>query len=70
MYAAHLLYGGMQRFCSHNEEGNARAPPFRADLTHEDGFDLAVQVLDWVGKNMPGWQYPRKAPELVCSTYI
>ena len=56
----------LQRFCTYTAEGSPRVPPFNLDLTAEDGFDLAVQVIEWVGKNMPGWYYSRKAIELVC----
>ena len=56
----------MQRFCTHNpENGLPRAKPYNADLTAEDGMDLAVLVLSWVGLNMPGWTYSRKAEALV-----
>lgn len=58
----------MQRFCTHDPEtGEKRAKPFNTDLTANNGLDLATQVIQWVGNNMPGWTYGRKADSLVIS---
>jgi hypothetical protein len=55
----------LQRFLNYDEEGNERDPPLSGQLTDEGGPDHAVLFLDWLERNMPGWEYKNKAPKLV-----
>ena len=63
----------LQHFLTHSEgedgqgPGTPRAQPYDDDLL-EMGSPLAVIYLEWIGKNMPGFDFPRKAKTLVsCS---
>lgn len=40
------------------------------DLTAEGGMDVAWKYIEWVGQNMPGYDYPRKAPALVSTLLV
>ena len=57
----------VQRFCTHDEHGQPRDRPFSCNLMGEAGMALAVRSLQWVGKNMPGYEYPQKPDVLVRS---
>jgi hypothetical protein len=57
--------GLLQRFLDYDEDGNERAHPYSGQLTDDDGPKQAVLFIQWLGKNMPGWDYPLKAPQLV-----
>ena len=54
-----------QHFLNHNDKGEERNPPFNPDLSVEGGLDVAVRFIQWLGQNMPGFNYRGKAPGLV-----
>lgn len=57
----------MQWFCQHDPaSGEPREEPYNIDFTRPGGVDLAARVLQWLADGMPGLDYKRKAPRLVC----
>ena len=50
------------------EPGTKRQVPLKGSLHHQDGPLQAHLYLRWVGQNMPGYDYPRKAPVLVSTS--
>lgn len=58
----------VQWFCNNEPAtGRPRKKPYKLDLAGPAAVDLAVQILIWLGQNMPGYTYPRKPKDLVCS---
>lgn len=56
----------MQWFCQNNPEtGERRARPFSTNMVGQNGVDIAVLYLDWVGTHWQGHTWPGKANELV-----
>jgi hypothetical protein len=54
-----------QWFIDRDEHGELRPHPYSGDLLAPGGLAVATRFIQWVAQNMPGMEYPRKAPSLV-----
>jgi hypothetical protein len=50
----------LQWWCSRDEEGKPRDPPYDPDLSTEDGVTKATLFTTWAMQNMPGWKHWKK----------
>ena len=55
----------LQHFETHDEKGHMRPTRWSTDTTTEVGLANITRYLQWVGQNMPGYDYRRKAKQLV-----